>query len=33
MSVRKEDDERREESEYVKIDTKRSVRPGPQDGR
>jgi len=33
MSVRKEDDERREENEYVKIDTKRSVRPGPQDGR
>jgi len=33
MSVRKEDDERREENEYVKIDTKRSARPGPQDGR
>jgi len=31
MSVRKEDEERKEESEYVRIDTKGSVGPTPQD--
>jgi len=30
MSVRKEDDERKEESEYVRVDTKGSVGPAPQ---
>jgi hypothetical protein len=29
MSVRKEDEERKEENEYVRIDTKGSVRPTP----
>ena len=31
MSVRKEDEERKEDSEYVRIDTKGSVGPTPQD--
>jgi hypothetical protein len=30
MSVRKEDEERREEGEYVQIETKGSARPTPQ---
>jgi len=30
-SVRKEDEERKEENEYVRIDTKGSARPTPQD--
>lgn len=33
MSVRKEDEERKEENEYVRIDTKGSVRPTSQDRR
>jgi len=33
MSVRKEDEERKEENEYVRIDTKGSVGPTPQDRR
>ena len=33
VSVRKVDEERREESEYVRIDTKGSARPTPQDRR
>lgn len=33
MSVRKEDEERREENEYVKVETKGSFRPSPQDRR
>lgn len=33
MSVRKEDEERKEESEYVRVDTKGPVRPTPQDRR
>jgi hypothetical protein len=32
-SVRKEGEERAEENEYVRIDTKRPVRPTPQDRR
>lgn len=31
MSVRKEDEEKSEDHEYVRIDTKGSVRPTPQD--
>lgn len=33
MSARKEDEERKEENEYVRIDTKGSVRATPQDRR
>ena len=33
MSVKKEDEERREENEYVRIDTKGSTRHTPQDRR
>ena len=32
-SVRKEDEERKEENEYVRIDTKGSVGPAPQNRR
>ena len=32
VSVRKEDEERKEENEYIRIDTKGSVRPTSQDG-